>query len=84
LRNICTQKKEVYDRPYGGYAGHFTKSFDPEYQYRCWSFDYTDVTGQARQWVDDWRMVISWSGVPALPFLPLAQIGFDDMFDDDE
>jgi hypothetical protein len=77
-------ENELYDRLFAEYAGRSAEFFGPEHQYRCWSFDYTDVTGQAQQWVGDWRMVISWGGTSVLPFLPLAQKNFDDIFDEDK
>jgi hypothetical protein len=77
-------ENELYDRLFAKYAGRSAEFFGPEHQYRCWSFDYTDVTGQAQQWVGDWRMVISWGGTSVLPFLPLAQKNFDDIFDEDK
>ncbi len=77
-------ENELYDRLLGVYAGRAAEFFGPENPYRCWSISYTDVTGQPRQWVGDWRMVTKWGGVEMLPFLPLAQKGLDDMVDEDE
>ena len=74
-------ENELYDRLFAEYSGRSAEFSGPEHQYRCWSFDYTDVTGQPQRWVGDWRMVISWGGSSVLPFLPLARKNFDDGFD---
>ncbi|KAK5289751.1 hypothetical protein LTR99_011230, partial [Exophiala xenobiotica] len=77
-------ENELYDRLFAEYAGRSAEFFGPEHQYRCWSFNYTDVTGQPQQWVGDWRMVMSWGGTSVLPFFPLAQKSFDDIFGENE
>jgi hypothetical protein len=74
-------ENELYQRLFEEYAGCSAESSDPGRQYLCWTINYVDITGQPRQWVGDWRVLVSWGGPSILSFLPMAQKGFDDVYD---
>lgn len=69
-------ENELYDRLFTEYASNPAEFFGPEYEYRCWSVDYMDVTGQLQQWVGDRRMVISWGGYRSSHFCPWRRNAF--------